>query len=309
MKTIKTRIMAIALVCIMVLSIMPLSVFATDIMTIAVESKTCVPGEEVSVKINLSNNPGISSVKLKVAYDDSVLTLDSVEYNAEMGGQSLPPQKMSSPITLTWVSAFAEFSSDCVFATLNFTVAQTVELNQTADITITYDPNDIYNMAEENVDCTIVNGSLSVITCVPGDINGDQTFNNKDITRMFQYLAGWEVTVNEPALDTNGDGSVNNKDLTRLFQFSADWDVEIFIGSDSIRKCSHQLETIPYNTATCVSTGNEAYWHCTLCDKYYSDAVALTEVTLESMVIPALGEKKQLICATFFFSLQRVAIC
>ena len=63
---------------------------------------------------------------------------------------------------------------------------------------------------------------------IPGDINGDGSVNNKDLTRLFQYLSDWDVEVNEAALDVNGDGSVNNKDLTRLFQYLSDWDVEIF---------------------------------------------------------------------------------
>lgn len=64
-----------------------------------------------------------------------------------------------------------------------------------------------------------------------GDINGDGSVNNKDVTRLFQYLSDWEVDVVEGNLDTNGDGSVNNKDLTRLFQYLSDWDVEIHGGA------------------------------------------------------------------------------
>ena len=65
-------------------------------------------------------------------------------------------------------------------------------------------------------------------THLPGDINGDGKVNNKDATRLFQYLSDWDVEVVEAALDVNGDGRVNNKDATRLFQYLSDWDVEIF---------------------------------------------------------------------------------
>lgn len=61
----------------------------------------------------------------------------------------------------------------------------------------------------------------------PGDINGDGTVNNKDLTRLMKYLSGEYVSVTEAALDVNGDGTVNNKDLTRLMKYLAGEDVEI----------------------------------------------------------------------------------
>ena len=62
---------------------------------------------------------------------------------------------------------------------------------------------------------------------ITGDINGDRIVNNKDIIRLFQYLSGWNVTINQSALDINGDGDINNKDITRLFKYLSGWAVEI----------------------------------------------------------------------------------
>ena len=76
-----------------------------------------------------------------------------------------------------------------------------------------------YVVVEENIP--------AISAYMPGDINNDSKVNNKDLTRLFQYLSKWNVEVNEAALDVNGDGKVNNKDLTRLFQYLSKWDVEI----------------------------------------------------------------------------------
>lgn len=61
----------------------------------------------------------------------------------------------------------------------------------------------------------------------PVDITGYGVVNNKDLTRLFRYLSGFDVEVNEAALDITGDGSVNNKDLTRLFRYLSGYEVEI----------------------------------------------------------------------------------
>lgn len=61
-----------------------------------------------------------------------------------------------------------------------------------------------------------------------GDINGDGQTDNKDLTRLFQYLSGWDVAVQTSAPDTNADGEEDNKDLTRLFQHLSGWDADIY---------------------------------------------------------------------------------
>ena len=63
---------------------------------------------------------------------------------------------------------------------------------------------------------------------IPGDINGDEVVNNKDLTALLKYLSGCEVEVIDKALDVNADGYVNNKDLIRLLKYLSGWDVMIF---------------------------------------------------------------------------------
>jgi len=78
----------------------------------------------------------------------------------------------------------------------------------------------------ENGSCTLC-GEADPDYHIPGDINGDGDVNNKDLTRLFKHLSGYEVEVVEAALDVTGDGSINNKDLTRLFRYLSGYEVEI----------------------------------------------------------------------------------
>ena len=78
----------------------------------------------------------------------------------------------------------------------------------------------------ENGVCTGC-GAKEPVSHIPGDITGDGELNNKDVTRLFKYLSGYDVEVDEAALDVNGDGEVNNKDVTRLFRYLSGFDVTI----------------------------------------------------------------------------------
>ena len=60
---------------------------------------------------------------------------------------------------------------------------------------------------------------------VYGDVNSDGKVDRKDLTRLAQYFARWDVEIDNAAADANGDGKVDRKDLTRLAQYFARWDV------------------------------------------------------------------------------------
>ncbi len=192
---------------------------------ININSGNATIGSTLSVTIQMKNNPGIASAKLNVSFDTSVFTLTDIIFNEEIGGRFQHPQNYDNSVILNWINPTENTHGDFTFATLVFDVKETA-LTDTK-IVVSYNPEDVYNIDENNIPFSVNGGDFKILEYTPGDMNGDYVVNNKDLTRLFQYLSGWDVNVNDKALDTNRDGVINNKDLTRLFQYMSGWDVEI----------------------------------------------------------------------------------
>lgn len=60
-----------------------------------------------------------------------------------------------------------------------------------------------------------------------GDVDSDGSIDTPDLIRLAQYLAEYDVTIDELAADCDGDGSVDTPDLIRLAQYLAEYDVEL----------------------------------------------------------------------------------
>lgn len=61
------------------------------------------------------------------------------------------------------------------------------------------------------------------------------------------------------------------------------------IDTDNVTETPHDLEHIAAVSAGCNEDGNIEYWHCLLCDKYFSDANADSEIILDNITVKALG--------------------
>lgn len=52
---------------------------------------------------------------------------------------------------------------------------------------------------------------------------------------------------------------------------------------------THSLTKVEAKAATCTEEGNKEYWHCSGCDKYFTDEAGTNETTLEALTISAKG--------------------
>ena len=258
-------------------------IMAFDNPTLKIENATGHTGELINVSVKLYNNPGVASSRLTLNYGSS-LTLEEITF-VDDGG--VVPDELKSGMTVTWMSTKQDVVGDITFMTLKFRVTNDLRIQKEENITITN--SEFVNYDEDDVFFDIVNGSITLIPAVPGDINNDGVLNMKDVVRASRYLAGHNVDVDETAIDTNGDQKINIKDLMRLLNYLVNNDVKVYYGSFYIRPCKYEASHIETNKALCETDGNIEYWYCEKCDKYYSNSDATLEISLEDTIIEKTG--------------------
>ena len=262
-----------------------IELMSAENLTLTVDEVSGMPGETVEVNLTLSNNPGIASLMFNVEYSE-LLTLEAVKFNSDFGAYATAAQPFTSPQPISFISPFSDVTIDDTFATLTFRISDTAEDKSVANINITYSEDDVFNSLYEYVDLTVVNGKVTVYEGIPGDINADGKVNNMDAILLFRYVAKWNVEVDEEALDVTGDSKIGNIDAIQLFRYVAKWPGIILVRGSV---CVHELEEVPEKEATCTEDGNIAYWHCSKCDKYYSDAKASKMIALSETITEATG--------------------
>lgn len=290
----KKRIASFFMVLVLIFAIIPIGSFSAFAETkyteptLVVESKYSAAGTDINVGVDLVNNPGLAGAKITVSYD-SKLTLTGASNGETFEALDyINPGVFQSPCNFNWDSESAVVTKDGTLLNLTFHVSDDAVPNEQLDINIAYRYGDIYNGDLDSLNFQIVNGCITVIDYIPGDVNGDKLVNGKDVTLLRRYNAGgYNVTINEAAADVNDDGVINGKDVTLIRRYIAGgYGVEL---KPSRPKCNHSMELTPYKAATCTENGNSAYWHCSNCDKYFSDENGTTEINVDNTVISATG--------------------
>lgn len=230
-------IMAVAILASTVIT----TAFADGDPTLTVLSETANPGDTVNVTVSLQNNPGIVSLRVKIGYDSSVLTMTGLTDAGVLGTevhQSYLEEGVAhynlsaNPYILYWDNgaALENFIVNGTIATFTFAVSENAAVG---DYPITATILDCFNYDLDDVDFTVVNGKVTVEAGNPaqvliGDVNDDGKVNAFDRTTLARHIAKWdgygEADINYAAADVNDDGKVNAFDRTTLARYIAKWD-------------------------------------------------------------------------------------
>lgn len=286
------KVLAILLTVLMIVSAAPLSAFAADPATgkIIVESKSVLSGDTVEVNVVIQDNPGILGATLAFSYDKS-LTLVAASAGEAFGALVMTrPGKFTSPCQFVWdgESLSPEDIKDGVILTLTFAVSDEAVVGSDLAVNISYRNGDIVDANLRPLTVEVVSGKLSVIDYIPGDVNGDGIVNSTDVILMRRHIAGgYDQSINALAADVNADGIVNSTDVILLRRYIAGgYEVCLLPG---LPVCNHILNATEAKAATCKEEGNKAYWQCSICKKYFSDAEGLLEISADSVSLPKIG--------------------
>ena len=193
--------------------------------TITIDDIKAHLDEEITVNVDIADNPGIISMSLKIGYDNDVLELLSASA-VDFADLSFGPTT-ANPFVVTWEDVLSgNNSTNGTFVQLKFKVKSTATVDST-QITIFYDEDNVFNDDFDNVFFDVHVGEIQIVHYMPGDVNRDGKVNLKDYALLKQYINGWEVDIELSVADVTGDGKINLKDYALLKQYINGWEVEL----------------------------------------------------------------------------------
>ena len=295
-----SKTIAALLTVFMIFTIMPTAIIAATNPTISVESVTDAPGGTANVAVKITGNPGILGATLKFTYDNGLTLTGAIAGDAFSALAMTKPGKFTSPCNFVWDGMDLEPSDikDGTILTLQFVIDENAQSGDEYNVKVSYDDGDILDSNMNAVDVQLKNGTVSVVDYVPGDLNGDKKVNSGDIIMLRRHIAGnYEQTINESAANVNGDDKINAGDIIAIRRFVADgcmcnpngYNVTLLPAPKNQPQCEHNMTETKYSAPTCTEDGNIAYWHCTVCGKYFSDVNGTVEINQSELILNATG--------------------
>ncbi len=175
----KKRILAFLLSVLMIVSMLPASVFAqaelsADKLTLELTSADIkFNAQTVTLELKVSNNPGFAGASFEVEFDDEVFTLSGAEAGPASAGllftNPMDSGKTSSPVGMTFFNT-SDVTADGVFATLTFDVDTNKVEAGDYEFTIVSNEESVSTQNFKYLEHDTVNGVVTVAEPNPDEV-------------------------------------------------------------------------------------------------------------------------------------------
>ena len=121
------------------------------------------PGDTVQIPIRLEASTGLVAARLKISYDSNTMALVAVSDGGILGEHVFGADLASNPYIVVWENGLAasNYTGTGTLVTLTFRVKDNAP-EGSYPVSVTYDPEEVYNKDLENVELSVVNGSVQV---------------------------------------------------------------------------------------------------------------------------------------------------
>ena len=187
------------------------------LVTLTIGNVSAVRGGRVNVDVVIENSPGIAGAVLTFEYDNALTLVDATAGEAWKGLSLTKPAAFQSPCNFVWDGNGAYDNGTVI--TLTFELPDDAYIDQIYSISASYMPGNILDTDYNNVDLTVIAGSITVQPMY-GDVNDDGTVDVADVIALRRYLAGgYDIVINEELADMNRDGFITIVDVIEIRRY------------------------------------------------------------------------------------------
>ena len=181
-----------------------------------VGSVTAIKGDDVTVSVSLTKNPGIAGFALDVQYDTNVLTLKNGRSTDILGGSFSINEN-----TISWYNSENIFVTGDIFE-LTFAMAEGTNMDSAiVNLAMHNGRSNVVNEEGDNIDTDFQGGTVNIRRWVPGDVTGDDDVTIADVVKINRYVLGKiQLTPIELfAADVTGDDDVTIADVVKVNRY------------------------------------------------------------------------------------------
>lgn len=267
--------------------------------TISLKDVNATPGEEIEVPVMISDNPGISAMKVSISYDQNILTPVNAEKTSLLGGAVIKGEKQEDGIyNILWYNT-KDINENGVIYKVKFKVNENANINSETKLKVTSTAGDVCDAQHNDIELNDATGVINIKEKLYGDVYEDDVLNSHDVLLLQQYLTELAQFTDHQLLlaDMTNDNEVNMQDLVVLankvvsssstsrkakmakakVQKAADQQMEISIGEQRVDKDG--FVDIPISFKNC--TGISAFRFKVNYDETILDLLSITGQTDE----------------------------